>query len=33
MAQSVMHGLGARDSEFDSRIWHPYFDFFPFSVA
>ena len=34
MAQSVIvRGLGARDPEFDSRISHPCFDFFPFCVA
>ena len=26
-------GLGARGPEFDSRISHPCFDFFPFRVA
>ena len=29
----LVRGLGARVPEFDSRISHPYFDFFPFRVA
>ena len=33
MAQSLVRGLGARGLEFDSRISHPCFDFFPFRVA
>ena len=28
-----MRGLGARGPQFDSRISHPFFDFFPVSVA
>ena len=29
----LVRGLGARGPEFDSRISHPCFDFFPFRVA
>ena len=29
----LVRGLGARGPEFDSRISHPCFDFFPFCVA
>ena len=29
----LVRGLGARGPEFDPRISHPCFDFFPFSVA
>ena len=33
MAHSVSARPCARGPEFDSRTWHPSFDFFPFSVA
>ena len=29
----LVRGLGARGPEFDPRISHPCFNFFPFSVA
>ena len=29
----LVRGIGARGPEFDSRISHPCFDFFPFRVA
>ena len=29
----LVHRLGARGPEFDSRISHPCFDFFPFSAC
>ena len=29
----LVHGLGARGPDFDSRISRPCFDFFPFSAA
>ena len=29
----LVRGLGTREPEFDPRISHPCFDFFPFSVA
>ena len=32
-ASKTVRGLGARGPEFDSRISHPFFDFFPFLVT